>query len=36
MCDNEDTFECKVYYNNILWPEADYALRQFQDGIWFG
>ena len=36
MCDNEDTFECKVYYNNILWPEADYALRQFQDGdlVW--
>lgn len=36
LCDSEDTFECKVFYNNALWPEADYALRQLSDGdaIW--
>ena len=36
FCDREEVFECKIFYNNILWPEADYALRQFLDGdaIW--
>ena len=36
FCDREEVFECKIFYNNILWPEADYALRQLLDGdaIW--
>ena len=36
LCDGEETFECKVYYNNIHWPEADYAIRHFMDGdsVW--
>ena len=36
FCDREGVFECKVYYNNVYWPEADYAIRQFLDGdaIW--
>ena len=36
FCDREEVFECKIFYNNILWPEADYAIRQLLDGdaIW--
>ena len=36
LCDSEETFECTVYYNNIRWPEADYAIRHFLDGdsVW--
>ena len=36
FCDGDGVFECKVYYNNAYWPEADHAIRQFLDGdaIW--
>ena len=36
FCDREEVFECKIFYNNVLWPEADFAIRQFLDGdaIW--
>ena len=36
LCDGDEVHDCRVYYNNILWDESDYALRHFGNGdsIW--
>ena len=36
LCDGDEVHDCRVFFNNILWEESDYALRHFGNGdsIW--
>ncbi len=36
LCDGDEVHDCRIYYNNILWDEADFAIRHFGNGdsVW--